>query len=126
MLVTLDLTWAIRSWLLRRYLALTSESLRRRRYGQQLTPLFDAIAEATREAAAVGDVRRDYFLARSPQAKGRVERANATMQDRLEARVFAAALRRMMLQPDDLLARSAQQQLMPAGITPPDAAARDR
>ncbi len=29
-----------------------------RRYGRQLTPLFDAIAEATREAAAVGDVRQ--------------------------------------------------------------------
>lgn len=29
-----------------------------RRYGAQLTPLFDAITEATREAAAVGDVRQ--------------------------------------------------------------------
>lgn len=29
-----------------------------RRYGGQLTPLFDAIAEATRDAAAVGDVRQ--------------------------------------------------------------------
>jgi len=28
-----------------------------RRYGAKLTPLFDALAEATREAAAVGDVR---------------------------------------------------------------------
>lgn len=38
-------------------------------------------------------------------------RVGATMQDRLEPRVFAAALRRMMLQPDDLLARSAQRDL---------------
>ncbi|MCB1381166.1 MAG: transcriptional regulator GcvA [Alphaproteobacteria bacterium] len=29
-----------------------------RRYGNQLTPLFDAMAEATRDAAAVGDVRQ--------------------------------------------------------------------
>jgi LysR family transcriptional regulator, glycine cleavage system transcriptional activator len=29
-----------------------------RRFGGQLTPLFDAMAEATREAAAVGDVRQ--------------------------------------------------------------------
>ena len=29
-----------------------------RRYGGKLTPLFDALAEATREAAAVGDVRQ--------------------------------------------------------------------
>ena len=29
-----------------------------RRFGERLTPLFDALAEATREAAAVGDVRQ--------------------------------------------------------------------
>lgn len=45
-------------------------------------------------------------------ARGRLlARVGAAMQDRLEPRVFSAALRRMMMLPDDPLARSAQRDL---------------